>query len=198
MSMHQYFVIHKPYGMLSQFTREGGHLALADLPFDFPHDVYPVGRLDQDSEGLLIITNDNYFKNTLLSPNRKHFKSYLVQVDGVITDEALAQLRSGVSIKHNKKKVLTAPAKASHFTGINPPERDPPVRFRKNIPTSWLVLEISEGKNRQVRKMTAAVGFPTLRLIRTHIGELSLDFLGESLVKEMSMGEIYHKCGIKA
>lgn len=198
MSIYQYFVINKPYGMLSQFTPEGGHQALSDLSYNFPKDVYPVGRLDQDSEGLLIITNDNFLKNTLLSPDRKHFKTYLVQVDGAITDEALENLRKGVSIKHNKKNHITAPAKAHHFTGEIPAERDPPVRFRKSIPTSWAIIEIAEGKNRQVRKMTAAVGFPTLRLIRINIADLSLDFLGHEQVKELSKSEIYHKCGIKA
>ncbi|MGR3809487.1 pseudouridine synthase [Jiulongibacter sp. NS-SX5] len=192
-----YFLIHKPYGMLSQFTREGGHLALSDLEFSFPKNVYSVGRLDQDSEGLLIITNDNLLRQKLTDPKSEKTKTYLVQVDGQITDEALKLLEKGLKIKHKGKTYQTLPAKADHFKGEIPEERDPPVRFRKNIPTSWLTLSIGEGKNRQVRKMTAAVGFPTLRLIRIGIENLNLENLPLGKVKKLSKEEIYRSCRIK-
>lgn len=193
----RYFLIHKPYGMLSQFTPEGGHQALSDLDFSFPGDVYPVGRLDQDSEGLLILTNDNYLKNKLLDPKSEKQKTYLVQVEGEINDAALRKLENGVSIKHKGKKYNTHPAKAKHYSGRIPEERNPPVRFRKSIPTSWISLSIIEGKNRQVRKMTAAVGFPTLRLIRVGIQNLGLNQLPTGSVREVSETDIYQQCGIK-
>jgi 23S rRNA pseudouridine2457 synthase len=193
----RYFLIYKPYGMLSQFTPEGGHKALSDLEFSFPKNVYPVGRLDQDSEGILILTNDNYLKNKLLDPKSEKFKTYLVQVEGEINDEALGKLEKGVAIKHKGKIYETLPAKAGYFSGHIPEERDPPVRFRKNLPTSWLTLTITEGKNRQVRKMTAAVGFPTLRLIRISIQNLKLDQLSVGEVKEVSKTYIYQQCRIK-
>lgn len=193
----RYFVLHKPFGILSQFTPEGGHQSLADLDFTFPKDVYPVGRLDQDSEGLLILTNDNYLKNNLLDPKSEKLKTYLVQVEGEINDEALRRLEEGVSVKHKGKVYHTRPAEASHFSGIIPEEREPPVRFRKSVPTSWLTLTIIEGKNRQVRKMTAAVGFPTLRLIRLGIQNMKLNELAIGEVQEVLKTDIYQQCGIK-
>ncbi len=173
--------------MLSQFSREGEHATLADLAFDFPKDVYPVGRLDADSEGLLLLTNDNLFKTRLLDPKKKHTRTYYVQVDGEITKEACAELESGVSISINKKKHLTLPARAEIIPEPSLPERNPPVRFRMNIPTSWLALSIHEGKNRQVRRMTAAVGFPTLRLVRWKIGEYILGEMKPGDVVELLM-----------
>ena len=171
--MNRYYLIYKPFGMLSQFSREGEHPVLADLDFAFPKDVYPVGRLDADSEGLLLLTNDNYFKTKLLEPRFKHTRTYYVQVDGEITAEACQILSAGVSITIDKKVYRTLPAQAEPISEPGLPERNPPVRFRKNIPTSWLSLTLREGKNRQVRKMTAAVGFPTLRLVRWAIGNFS-------------------------
>ncbi len=165
-------LFNKPYGVLSQFTPEAGHRALNE--FGFPPGVYAAGRLDHDSEGALLLTDDGRLIKRLLDPKNGHPRTYLVQVDGEITDEALLQLTKGVVIKGYH----TRPCKAER---VLPPEdlweRVPPVRFRANIPTSWIRLTLTEGKNRQVRHMTAAVGFPTLRLIRVQIGDLSLGTL---------------------
>lgn len=172
--MFQYFLVYKPFGMLSQFTREGEHATLADLGFDFPKDIYPVGRLDADSEGLLLLTNDNLLKTKLLEPRNKHKRTYYVQVEGDIIEEACAAMRAGVKISINGKSYLTLPAEASPIKEPVLPERNPPIRVRKSIPTSWVSISLREGKNRQVRKMTAAVNFPTLRLVRWAIGRVSL------------------------
>jgi 23S rRNA pseudouridine2457 synthase len=194
--MYRYFIIHKPYGMLSQFSKEGDHATLADL-FNFPKDVYPVGRLDSDSEGLLIITNDKNLNYKLLQPKFKHLRTYLAQVDGAISNEAIEKLQSGVNININGKLHKTLPSKAKIIdTPKEIEERNPPVRFRKNIPTSWIELSLTEGKNRQVRKMTAAVGFPTLRLIRIKIEQLSLFPLKCGEVKELQKQEIYRLLGL--
>lgn len=160
--------------MLSQFTREGEHTTLADLEFDFPKDVYPVGRLDADSEGLLLLTNDNFLKTKLLEPRNKHKRTYYVQVEGMATQEACRELNAGVTISINSKSYRTLPAEVSLMEEPALPDRNPPIRFRKNIPTSWMSVILHEGKNRQVRKMTAAVNFPTLRLSRWAIGSLSI------------------------
>lgn len=170
-----YYKLYKPYGYLSQFSGESSDKLLGDL-YPFPKDVYPVGRLDKDSEGLLLLTNDNTFKHELLDPNANKSKTYWVQVDGEITKTAIDKLCSGtIEIKHkgNAYRVKKADCRK-----IEPPEieeRQPPIRFRKNIPTSWVELIITEGKNRQVRKMTAATGFPTLRLIRVKIDDHSIE-----------------------
>ncbi len=179
----RYFVIYKPFNTLSQFSKEGTHATLADLDFDFPKDVYPVGRLDADSEGLLILTNDSALNHRLLNPKFEHNRTYWVQVDGQISDEALQALSKGVMISIDGKKHHTLPAQAKLLaTEPTLPERNPPIRFRKNIPTSWLSLTLHEGKNRQVRRMTAAVGFPTLRLVRGAIEGI--------LVAGMQVGEV--------
>jgi len=157
--------------MLSQFTREGDHATLADL-LKFPRDVYPVGRLDSDSEGLLIITNDKVLNNRILNPDKKVEKTYWAQVDGAITSDAVERLEGGVEIRTKGQSFTTQPAKCQIIDAPDITERVPPVRFRKNIPTSWIELSITEGKNRQVRHMTAAVGFPTLRLVRVGIGKM--------------------------
>ena len=158
--------------MLSQFTPEAGHRALNE--FGFPPGVYAAGRLDHDSEGALLLTDDGKLIKRMLDPKYEHPRTYLAQVDGQITPEALRQLANGVVIKGYHTK----PCKATMAT---PPEdlweRIPPIRYRAAIPTSWVKLTLIEGKNRQVRHMTAAVGFPTLRLIRIQIGDLSLDGL---------------------
>jgi len=162
----------KPFQVLTQFTDEENRKTLADF-VDVPN-IYAAGRLDRDSEGLLLLTDDGVLQNRISHPNHKFAKVYWVQVDGEISDEALQQLCDGVKLKDG----LTKPAKAKRIPepqGLW--ERDPPVRFRANIPTSWLQIEITEGKNRQVRRMTAAVGFPTLRLIRYAIGPITLDGL---------------------
>ena len=164
--------LNKPFGVLCQFTDAKGRPTLAD--FISQKDVYAAGRLDQDSEGLLLLTDDGRLAHRLTDPRHKQPKTYLVQVDGEIDDAALRALSRGVALNDGP----TLPATAVHATE---PEwlwpRDPPVRFRKAIPTSWLSLSLSEGRNRQVRRMTAAVGFPTLRLIRARIGDHALDGL---------------------
>ncbi len=189
--MHRYFIIHKPYNMLSQFTREGNRTSLKDL-YNFPSDVYPLGRLDADSEGLLILTSDTQLNNLLLNPAFKHKRTYLVQVEGEITDEALDKLSGGIAINVNGKILKTLPAIAEK---VQQPgwltERNPPVRYRKSIPTSFLTLTLNEGKNHQVRKMTAATGFPTLRLIRIAIEQLQLEGLRPGEVKELGRTEFY-------
>ncbi|MBO4520244.1 MAG: pseudouridine synthase [Alphaproteobacteria bacterium] len=167
--MLQYIAFYKPYGVLSQFTAEGGHEGLGG--FDLPSGVYAAGRLDHDSEGLLLLTNDGKLIKKLLDPDFAHPRSYLAQLDGDVTEQALERLRQGVKIKGYQTKPCLA-EKIAEPPDL--PERIPPIRFRKNIPTSWIKLTLTEGKNRQVRHMTAAVGFPTLRLIRVSIGKLTL------------------------
>jgi 23S rRNA pseudouridine2457 synthase len=162
----------KPYGVLSQFTPEGRWRGLKDF-IDVP-GVYVAGRLDADSEGLLLLTNDGQLQARISHPRHKMEKTYWVQVEGMPSDAALLSLRQGVQLNDG----LTRPARARV---IPEPEslwkREPPVRFRQSIPTSWIELVIAEGRNRQVRRMTAAVGHPTLRLIRAAIGPYSLDGL---------------------
>ena len=148
---------------------------LADFFPDLPKAVYPVGRLDFDSEGLLLLTDDKALTNYLLNPMFAHPRTYWVQVDGAITPEACRELEAGVVIAVDGKPYRTRPAKAALlYPPPNVLERNPPVRFRKSIPTSWLALTLTEGKNRQVRKMTAAVGFPTLRLLRHSVGGVTI------------------------
>lgn len=165
--------LNKPYGVLSQFTPEPGssHQTLAG--FGIPPDLYPVGRLDADSEGLLILSSDPGLNAALLHPRRGHGRTYLAQVERVPTPEALAQLRHGVVIDGRP----TLPARAELLEG-DPglPARPVPIRERRSIPTAWIALTITEGRNRQVRRMTAAVGHPTLRLVRAAIGRLDLDW----------------------
>ncbi len=181
----RYIAFHKPYRVLSQFSPEGDKETLADYLHGLPKDVYPVGRLDYDSEGLLLLTNDKGLNHQLTEPKFAHHRTYLVQVDGDINDEAIKQLEAGVIIAVNGKQYSTLQARAEKLLkGPDIPPRNPPVRYRANIPTSWISLTLTEGKNRQVRKMTAAVGFPTLRLIRYAIGKLTLDSLQPGEYKE--------------
>lgn len=182
--------------MLSQFTPEGSRTSLKDL-YDFPSDVYPVGRLDADSEGLLILTNDTHLNNALLNPKHGHNRKYVVQVDGQVTEDAIKELEEGVSIKINKKMYHTRPCNASIIdVPVELPERLPPVRYRANIPTSWIELNLIEGKNRQVRKMTAKVGFPTLRLVRTAIENLNLEALHGNSVRKIEQAELMNLLNI--
>jgi len=164
---------YKPFDVLSQFTREHpSHRTLAE--FGFPQQVYPVGRLDRDSEGLLLLSDEARWNDSLLNPRHAHPRTYHVQVDGEISIDALGKLRIGVDLKDFR--TLPCQARRLESEPQHPP-RDPPIRMRKNIPTSWIELALTEGKNRQVRRMTAAVGFPTLRLLRVSIGGLRLSDL---------------------
>ncbi len=176
MSNFKYFVFHKPFGCLSQFTKEHpSHITLADFCKNIPRDVFPVGRLDKDSEGLLLLTNDKSVNHKLLNPKFKHSRTYLVQVEGIPTKEAIEKLESGVEIKLKKTIHHTLPCSVQLLD--NQPivsERNPPIRFRKTVPDAWLKMILTEGKNRQVRKMCAKVGFPVLRLIRQSIEGIEL------------------------
>lgn len=185
MPEHQHFKIYKPYGYLSQFvnnqnTRRNKKL-LGELYADFPEGTMAIGRLDQDSEGLLLLTTDGQTSEEIRS--RQVEKEYYVQVDGLIDDEAIAKLRSGVEIGINSKKYLTAPCKAFRLlTSPLFPERGKKIRDERHGPTSWISVILTEGKFRQVKKMTAAVGFPTLRLVRVRIGN--------ELLEDMQPGEV--------
>ena len=190
--MYKYFVVHKPFNVLSQFTSQEGKKTLKDF-FDVPVNVYPVGRLDYDSEGLLLLTDDKYLNDYLLSPLHGHEREYWIQVEGKITQKAITDLQQGVNININGKMYLTKKSIAEIIS--QPAEvagRNPPIRFRKNIPESWLKIILTEGKNRQVRKMTAKTGFPTLRLIRYRIEKISIEHLKPGEMKMLSHTELYN------
>ena len=186
MPPHIYILLHKPYGVLSQFTEESGKASLRSCG-PFPPGVYPVGRLDADSEGLLLLTDDNRVKHRLTEPAFAHPRTYLVQVERVPGDVALASLRSGVVIDGKR----TRPA-AVRLLDREPAlhARPVPIRHRKNVPTAWLELTLTEGRNRQVRRMTAAVGHPTLRLVRRAIGGLSLKSLQPGESRRLTPAEV--------
>ncbi len=162
--MAELFLFNKPYGVLSQFTDHDGHSGLKHY-LDQP-GIYPMGRLDRDSEGLLLLSNDGKLQARIADPKFKMSKTYLVQIEGEITIEALNRLSQGVQLNDG----LTRPAKVRKISAPSLWPRKPPVRQRQQQPTSWIELNITEGRNRQVRRMTAAVGFPTLRLVRSAIG----------------------------
>lgn len=174
--MHEYYIFYKPFQVLCQFSAEGEKKTLADVLPVLNKNIYPVGRLDYDSEGLLILTSDKELTHRLLEPKFEHQRTYYAQVEGEVNDEAIKNLKAGVIINVNGELYKTKKAEANilHPEPVLP-ERNPPIRFRKNIPTSWLQLTLTEGKNRQVRKMTAAVGYPTLRLVRYSIGTVTID-----------------------
>lgn len=176
---------HKPYRVLSQFTPDGSpNRPLAE--FGFPKDIYPIGRLDADSEGLLLLSDEREWNARLLEPGRAHEREYWVQVERIPTLESLQKLESGVQVKGR----ITLPCRAilPEPQPVVPP-RDPPIRFRKNVPDCWIFLRLIEGKNRQVRRMTAAIGHPTLRLLRTRIGQLTLGDLSAGEWKILSAKE---------
>jgi 23S rRNA pseudouridine2457 synthase len=186
-----YYFIYKPFQVLSQFSPVEGKHTLADF-FKVEKNVYPVGRLDYDSEGLLILTNDPRLNHRLLDPSFKHEREYWVQVEGNVTQDAINTLQSGVKISVDGKEHKTLPCSATIFTAPPiVPVRNPPIRFRKNVPDSWVSLRLKEGKNRQVRKMTAAVGFPTLRLIRYRIEKITVDNMQPGDMQQLSQAEMY-------
>jgi 23S rRNA pseudouridine2457 synthase len=180
--MPKIILFNKPYGVLCQFTDKQGRPTLADYIEE--KSVYAAGRLDRDSEGLVVLTDDGRLQHKISSPKNKMEKSYRVQVEREIDDAALQSLSQGIELKDGK----TLPARARRIqapAGLWP--RDPPIRERRNIPTSWLELTLKEGRNRQVRRMTAAVGFPTLRLIRYRVGSWTIDGIdsGEYVVMDI-------------
>ncbi len=186
---YSYFVIYKPFGILSQFSGEKD--TLKDVA-SFPKEVYPVGRLDKDSEGLLLLTDDKALNHGLLNPKFGHTRSYLAQVEGIPTAEAMEALQNGVMITVDGKNYFTKKAQVE-LLDIAPelPERNPPIRYRKSVPDSWIKLTLTEGKNRQVRKMTAAAGFPTLRLVRWAMEDLSILGFAVGEVREFKEEGMY-------
>ncbi len=162
-------LFHKPFRVLSQFSPSGAKRTLADF-IPIPN-VYPVGRLDYDSEGLLLLTDNGPLQHRLSDPRFEHPRTYWVQVEGEIGGEALTRLAAGLTIQDYRTK----PCRAQRMAEPDLAPRDPPIRSRRSIPTSWLELTLTEGRNRQVRRMTASVGFPTLRLVRSAIGNLKIE-----------------------
>lgn len=184
--MTKHIIFHKPYGVLSQFTQETPkHSTLKDY-IQIP-DIYPVGRLDWDSEGLMLLTNDGKLQHRLSNPRFGHKRTYWVQVERIPDAEAINKLETGVEIQDYR----TRPAQVRLL--LEEPQvsdRHPPIRFRQNIPTAWLEMTLTEGKNRQVRRMTASVGFPTLRLIRVSIAHLQLNGLQPGEWRDLTPPEI--------
>ena len=195
MTNHRYFVIYKPYGILSQFS--GDKDTLNDIG-NFPKEVYPVGRLDKDSEGLLLLTDDKVLNHHLLDPKFRHIRTYLAQVEGIPEASAIHALGSGVDINIDGKVYRTKKAFAKYLVEAPIlPERNPPIRYRKSVPDSWIELKLIEGKNRQVRKMTAAVGLPTLRLVRWSIESLNIEGMEVGELREYEKEELYRLLNIK-
>ena len=192
--MFRYFIVYKPYKTLSQFTSSIENKKTLTDYFTVPKNVYPVGRLDEDSEGLLILTNDAKLNHRLLNPSFEHEREYWVQVDGLINDEAVMQIQQGLQLNIKGMMYQTKSSGAEVFKEApDVAERVPPVRYRINVPTSWIKIILKEGKNRQVRKMTAQVGFPTLRLIRYRIEGIELKDMLPGTMIELSKKSIYKK-----
>lgn len=178
---------HKPYGVLSQFTPEPGSRWRTLADFGLPRGVYALGRLDADSEGLLLLSDEPGLNSRLLDPEHAHRREYWAQVERVPDAAALARLaRGGIELGDYRTRPCTA--RLLDPTPAWPP-RDPPIRYRKNVPDAWLALELTEGKNRQVRRMTAAVGYPTLRLVRVRIGGFALGDLAPGAWRELTAAE---------
>ena len=194
-SKRLYFLIHKPYGILSQFSDEHGNPGLGTL-YDLPKDVYPVGRLDKESEGLLILTNDRTLNHEILDPEKKHEKTYWAEVEGIPDENALEALQKGVEISVGSSRQITSPASVQLLANPGLEEREPPVNRKKHPVTHWIELKLIEGKNRQVRKMTAKVGHPTLRLIRVAIEEVSLFPLKPGQITQIAPKPLFKKLKI--
>jgi 23S rRNA pseudouridine2457 synthase len=180
-----YYILYKPFGVLSQFTDKLNRKTLAGL-YDFPKDVYPIGRLDMESEGLLLLSNDKELVDFLLNPSNRHEKEYYAQVEGVPAEENIQKLREGVVIEDK----ITLPAKVELVAKPDFPPRKPPIRYRRNAPVSWLKITITEGRFRQIRKMTAKIGHPTLRLVRVRIKNLFLNNLKPGEVRKLTSEEV--------
>jgi 23S rRNA pseudouridine2457 synthase len=189
LSPYRYLLFYKPYNVLCQFTDNSPSAAARQTLQDYISvpDVYPVGRLDQDSEGLLLLTNHGQLQHRLIHPKFQHPRTYWVQVERIPDEDTLSQLRQGMVIQGDR----TLPAQVSLLQQepLLPP-RNPPIRFRKNVPTAWLEMTLIEGRNRQVRRMTAAVGFPTLRLVRIRIASLNLTGLEPGQWRDLTPGEV--------
>lgn len=178
----RYIVFYKPYGVISQFSGQG-----ATLKDYVPvKEIYPVGRLDHDSEGLLLLTDDGELQHRLTDPKFGHPRTYWVQVERIPEEKSLQRLRDGVVVQGQR----TRPAQVRRLEKEpDLPPRDPPIRFRKNVPTAWLEIALTEGRNRQVRRMTAAIGHPTLRLVRVAIGNLRVEGLRPGEWRELKKDE---------
>lgn len=187
----KYYILHKPKGYLSQFSKEHGKMALSDL-VDLQGDVYPVGRLDEYSEGLLLLTNDKSVNYHLLHPSNKHVRCYFVQVEGQVTKKAIKELEAGVTIAAKGEIYNTLPAKVKK---TKKPGNIIDVAVSAKI-TTWLKIELQEGRYRQVRKMTAKVGFPTLRLVRTHVENLELGNIKSGELLQVSKDFFYSKLNL--
>ena len=182
---YQYYAIYKPYNVLSQFTPDHpGQICLKDI-IEVDKDIYPVGRLDKDSEGLLILSNDPGLNSWLLNPKSEKSKIYWVQLEGDITEEAISELIKGIEIRIKGKYHFVKAKEANKITEPHLPERNPPIRYRANIPTSWCSIQISEGKNRQVRRMFAKVNFPVLRLVRAKIEDITIAGMSPNELKSI-------------
>ncbi|WP_369408170.1 rRNA large subunit pseudouridine synthase E [Leptolyngbya ohadii] len=184
---NRYILFFKPFDVLTQFTDESEDDRRTLKDYIPVPDVYPVGRLDRDSEGLLLLTNDGGIQHQLTDPKFAHPRTYWVQVERIPDEAALQKLRSGIQIQDYR----TRPAKVKLLESEpDLPSRDPPIRFRKTVPTAWIEITLTEGKNRQVRRMTAAVGFPTLRLVRVAIGQLKLQGLQPGEWRDLTPQEL--------
>lgn len=181
---YKYILFYKPFNVICQFSPEGDKVTLKEF-IDIP-DIYPVGRLDYDSEGLLILTNDNKLKHFLTDPKFDSEKTYYVQVEKIPEESDLDKIRKGLKMKDYTAK----PCKVKKIEEPNLPPRNPPIRVRQNIPDCWIEIKISEGKNRQIRKMTASIGFPTLRLVRVKIKKISIDNLQVGTYRELTLNEV--------
>lgn len=191
MQEYLYYAYYKPFGVLSQFSDEGNHPGLKRF-LTLRTDVYPVGRLDRDSEGLLLLTNDPRVNGLLLAPERRHWRTYYVQVEGEATDGQMQHLQNPMTIKVKQSSYQTLPCRAELLPDAPTlPDRDPPIRYRASIPTSWISVSVREGKNRQVRKMTAQVGLPTLRLVRFGIESLTVEGMAAGELRPYDREKFY-------